>query len=989
MPFRPLSPKPDFVSIEKEILKFWEGRKIFKKLVEKNRGKKKFSFLDGPITANNPMGIHHAWGRTYKDLFCRYKAMCGFDQRYQNGFDCQGLWVEVEVEKELGFRSKKDIERFGIEKFVEKCKERVRKFSQIQTQQSIRLGQWMDWENSYYTMSDENNYTIWFFLKKCAERGWIYKGEDVVPWCPRCGTAISQHEIVTEGYKEITHKAIYLVLPLLDEDAHLFVWTTTPWTLTANVACAVHPELTYVKVLVGDKILYLLEDRLSALNIPVSQVRERLKGRELLGRRYSGPFDELNVQKDIPHKVIPWEEVSSEEGTGIVHIAPGCGKEDYLLGKEYSLPVIAPIDEDGNFLPEYSFLSGKNAKKAEEEILQNLKEKKVLYKVELYRHRYPVCWRCGTELLFRLVPEWYIAMGEVREKIMAVAKQVRWLPEFGLERELDWLRNMEDWLISKKRYWGLALPIWECHCGHWTVIGGKEELKEKTVSGWEKFEGKSPHRPWVDYVKIRCEQCGSLVSRIPDVGNPWLDAGIVPFSTLNYLKDRKYWSDWFPFDFATESFPGQFRNWFYAILTMSAVLEETTPVKTILGYALLKDEKGEDMHKSKGNVIWFDEAVERVGADPLRWIFVSHNPFENLLFGWKSVDETKRKLLTLWNVYSFFFTYAEIDKFSPQREEVPVSQRSPLDRWILSRLFGLIKLVRERLDDYDPAPVPNLIEKFVDDLSLWYIRRSRRRFWKSENDQDKLCAYQTLYLCLLNLTKILAPIMPFFAEEMYQRLVREGGGGDLESVHLDDFPEYKEEMRSYQLEEDMALVRNLVSLGHSLREKMKIKVRLPLAEGVFFLPEDKIDRIKNYEDLLREELNLKVLKFQKASEEVFRNYPEEALAFIEDCGVYISGEVSPELEREGLARELVRRIQALRKEAGFYVTDRIQIYFRGEEEVKRVIQEYNSYIAQETLAVEIEEGDRGGDIKKEIFIETRTKEKSEKMKVELTLIRVK
>ncbi|MEO0099233.1 MAG: isoleucine--tRNA ligase [candidate division WOR-3 bacterium] len=980
MPYQPLPSLPDWVGIEKRILSFWEERKIFKKLMAKNRGKKKFSFLDGPITANNPMGVHHAWGRTYKDLFLRYKAMKGFDQRYQNGFDCQGLWVEVEVEKELGFKSKRDIERYGIERFVEKCKERVKKYSAIQTQQSIRLGQWMDWENSYYTMSDENNYHIWFFLKECHKRGWIYKGEDVVPWCPRCGTAISQHEIVTEGYQELTHKSLFLTFPLRGEEGtFLLVWTTTPWTLTSNVACAVHPELNYVKVKLGDdgKYYYLLEERLSALNIPESAVLERVKGERLVGRLYLGPFDELPPQKGIIHKVIPWEEVSATEGTGIVHIAPGCGKEDYLLGKEFSLPVIAPIDEEGNFLSDYSFLSGKNAQAVEEEIINSLREKGFLYKVEPYTHRYPVCWRCGTELLFRLVPEWYIAMAELREKIMAVAKEVRWIPEYGLERELDWLKNMEDWLISKKRYWGLALPIWECSCGSFTVIGGKEELKERAVLGWERFEGHSPHRPWVDYVKIRCEKCGDVVSRIPDVGNPWLDAGIVPFSTLNYLKDRKYWQEWFPFDFITESFPGQFRNWFYAILAMSTVLENRAPVKTILGYALLKDEKGEDMHKSKGNVIWFDEAVEKISADVLRWIFVSHNPTENLLFGWRLGEETKKRLLTLWNVYSFFFTYATIDKFSPPGEEIPLKERPLLDRWILSRLMALVKEVTEHLDDYDPAPVPREIERFVDDLSLWYIRRSRRRFWKSENDQDKISAYQTLYTCLLNLTKIIAPIMPFLAEELYQRLVRDVLPDAPESIHLNDFPEYQEALRDEKLEEEMAIVRNLVSLGRALREKFKLKVRMPLSEGIFFLPEDKIPALKNYEELLKEELNLKSSQFL-SKERYLSSYPKEQIMADEDLAVYLPKEVPPELELEGLARELIRRIQALRKEAGFQVTDRIFLYFSTEGKLKEAIEKHSQYIAQETLAVKVEEGKKGG-ISKEMTIKG--------MKVEITLSR--
>ncbi len=859
------------------------------------------------------------------------------------------------------------------------------KYSAIQTKQSIRLGQWMDWENSYYTMSDTNNYTIWYFLKKCHEKNWIYKGEDVVPWCPRCGTAISQHEIVTEGYKEMIHKGIYLRFPLKDEKAYLLVLTTTPWTLTANTACACHPELIYVKVEIENHFYYLLSDRVKPLGIPEGAIKERLKGSELVGRIYFGPFDELPLQKGVVHKVIPWKDVSATEGTGIVHIAPGCGKEDYILGKENSLSVIVPIDEEGKFLPNFPPFSGRSVKETEEEILKDLKAKGILYRVEDYLHRYPVCWRCGTELLFRLVPEWYIRMDELRYQIMEVAKKIRWIPEFGLKQELDWLANMEDWLISKERYWGLALPIYECACGHFMVIGSKEELKERAVSGWEKFEGKSPHRPWVDYVKIRCEKCQEAVSRIPDVGNPWLDAGIVPFSTLNYLEDRDYWAEWFPFDFITESFPGQFRNWFYSILAMSTVLEGKPPVKTIFGYALLKDERGEDMHKSKGNVIWFDEAAEKISADLLRWIFISAPPFENLLFGYSLAHEKRRKLLTMWNVLSFFFTYAEIDHFLPKKDcAIPISKRPPLDRWIISRLQGLIKFTTERLEDYDPAPVPKAIERFVDDLSLWYIRRSRRRFWKSQADWDKLSAYSTLYEVLVDLIKICAPIMPFFTEEIYQRLVKDVLPEAPESVHLTDFPEYKEELRDYKLEEEMAVVRRLVSLGHTLRERMRVKVRIPLPKGDFFLPEDELAEIKKYEDLIKEELNIKEAVFHKKGEEKDLA-KEEFFAADFDYGVFLPCEISPELEREGLARELVRRIQSLRKEAGFMVTDRIEIYYTTADKLRMTINEHKSYISQETLAVKIEEGERDGEIKKEIEIPSVG---NEKIKAKITLKRV-
>ncbi|HVH32396.1 MAG TPA: class I tRNA ligase family protein, partial [bacterium] len=612
--FRPVPSKVDFPALEREILAWWTAQDILGKYLRRNeRAKERWSFLDGPITANNPMGVHHAWGRTYKDLFQRYKTMGGFRQRYQNGFDCQGLWVEVNVERDLGFRSKRDIEKFGVGPFVNLCKERVLTYAAQIGEQSVRLGMWMDWEDpallrqlaekmrldpaqrltvpgrhgpvsgtveqlvgrlgspqlggSYYTFSDENNYEIWAFLKQCWERGMVYKGHDVMPWCPRCSTGISEHEIVTEGYQEITHPGLFVRFPLKEHPQRaLLVWTTTPWTLTSNVAAAVHPDLTYAVVRSHDEELVLAEGTLSVLRGDYTVV-ERLPGKQLVGMRYAGPFDDLPPQQGVEHRVIPWIAVGAEEGTGIVHIAPGAGAEDFALGKEHGLPVIAPIDEFGVFTDKFGWLAGQRTAEAATPIIEHLRRTGRLYKVESYTHRYPVCWRCETELVFRLVDEWFIAMDPIRQPLIAVTKRIRWIPEFGLDRELDWLRNMHDWMISKKRYWGLALPIYECKaCGDVQVIGSAEELRSRAVEGWDAFAGHSPHRPWVDAVKIRCAKCGATVSRILDVGNPWLDAGIVSFSTLNYLTDPKAWRQWYPANFITESFPGQYRNWFYSLL---------------------------------------------------------------------------------------------------------------------------------------------------------------------------------------------------------------------------------------------------------------------------------------------------------------------------------------------------------------------------------------------------------------------------------------
>ncbi|MCH2312272.1 MAG: class I tRNA ligase family protein, partial [SAR202 cluster bacterium] len=632
--FKSVNPKVDFIELEANINNWWNENNIVKKYLSKNDdSSKRFSFIDGPITANNRMGVHHAWGRTYKDLYQRFKTMQGYKQRYQNGFDGQGLWIEVEVEKELGFKSKRDIESYGIDKFVEMCKQRVIKFSDIQTEQSKQLAYWMDWDNSYHTMSDENNYTIWHFLKRCYEKGWLYEGTDVMPWCPRCGTGLSEHEIVTEGYQEIVHPGLFVRFPLktLDnkhtEQQSMLIWTTTPWTLSSNIAAAVNPDLTYVRVLAetnqgaDEEILYLAKGRAKESLKGKFQILNELKGHELVGREYNSPFAELPVQKGVKHRVISWDDVSEDEGTGIVHIAPGAGKEDFALSKPEGLQVIAPLDETGVFIDGFDWLTGKSVYEVNEQIFDNLKSKGVFYHLEKYKHRYPVCWRCNSELVFRLVNEWFISMKDLRHKIADITKNIKWIPAFGLQRELDWLKNMDDWMVSKKRYWGLALPIYKCECGNFDVIGSEKELKQRAVSGWSKFDGKTPHRPWIDFVEIECSLCGKQISRIKDVGNPWLDAGIVPFSTLGYRNDRDNWKEWFPADWISESFPGQFRNWFYSLLTMSTVLENIEPTKAIFSYALMRDEKGAEMHKSKGNAIWFEDAAEKMGVDAMRWLY--------------------------------------------------------------------------------------------------------------------------------------------------------------------------------------------------------------------------------------------------------------------------------------------------------------------------------------------------------------------------------
>ncbi len=938
----------NFPETEHNILKFWEEKKIFQKLRDKNsKSKKRFSYLDGPITANNPMGVHHAWGRTYKDMIRRYKAMQGFDQTYQNGFDCQGLWVEVEVEKELGFKNKKDIEAYGIDKFIEKCKERVMKYSGIQTEQSKRLGQWMDWENSYFTMSDENNYAIWHFLKKCWEKGYLYKGHDSVPWCPRCGTAISQHEISTEEYKEVVHDSIYFKLPIVGRDNEfLLVWTTTPWTLPANIAVAVDEKIEYVLVQNEKGKFWVAKDLAENIFGDDAKFTKTVKGKELVGLKYIWAFDDLPRVKEVSqknpdkfHTVIATDNqimpITVTEGTGLVHTAVSAGVEDFKLGQKLGLPLIEVIGEDASYLDGLGEFSGKNAKRDPKVILDYLvaedaKGNNWVFKIEAYKHRYPACWRCKTELVWRVVDEWYISMEKLREPLMEITKKITWIPGFGLDRELDWIKNMHDWLISKKRYWGLALPIYECQeCKTFEVIGSKEELQKRAVEGWDEFEGQSPHRPFVDEVKIKCKKCKKSVSRIKDVGNPWLDAGIVPFSTLKYFTDKKYWKKWFPAHLVSESLPGQFKNWFYSLLVMSAVLEDTNPIETVFGYASVKDEKGEEMHKSKGNAIWFDDGVEKIGADPMRWMYMRHNPEDNFNFGYLAADEVKRKLLVLQNVYTFFTTYVK-------KEEFPVSAdfgapKSALDKWIVSKMEHLVVLVEFSSDKYDITKAVNAMEDFfINDLSLWYVRRSRKRFHETSPDRKE--AIETLYYVLLNTAKIIAPVMPFFAEQMYQSLKTEEMS---ESVHLQDWPKDSGNT-DLDLEQKMDDVRNIVTLALAQRNAKAIKVRQPLASLKI-----KNQKLKNLSedllDLVKDEVNVKEIVFDGTIE------GEVELDLV----------ITQDLKDEGTLRDIVRDVQAQRKEAQLKPEDKISVQISASDSVAELLEKNKLTLLKEMRATEI------------------------------------
>ncbi len=1081
--FKKVKNQIDFIELEHEILKFWEENQIFNKLVSKNEGNEPWSFMDGPITANNPMGVHHAWGRSLKDIFQRFHAMKGHDLRYQNGFDCQGLWVEVEVEKELGFKSKKDIEDFGIEKFVNMCKDRVTKFSKIQTEQSKRLGYWMDWDNSYYTMSDENNYTIWGFLKKLFDEGKIYRGTDVVPWSGRSGTSYSQMEII-EGRKLVAHRSVFVKFPLVDrENEYLLVWTTTPWTLTSNIAAAVNVNLNYIKLQASDgSIYYFAEENLKFARLDKQfkdkkqwikgvpklktieqifnerggyKVLEKIKGSELVGLKYQGPFDQLEVQ-NIPggypftneklekegitaidcHKVIDGGKdnvgndiVVAGEGTGIVHMATGCGAIDNKIGKKNNLVEIAPLNDEAKYLEGFGFLTGKTAtsESTRDEIIQYLKENNFLLYQEDYPHVYPHCWRSGDELVYRSVDEWYINM-DWRDNIKKVVGDINWIPEWGHDREMEWLENMGDWMISKKRFWGLALPIWVFEDKSFYVIGSKEELEELAVEGFEEFKNHSPHRPWIDKVKIRHPETGLIGTRIPDVGNPWLDAGIVPYSTLKYNSDKEYWKKWFPPDFVVECFPGQFRNWFYSLLAMSTMLEQKAPFKTLLGHALVKDETGRDMHKSWGNAIWFEDAAEKMGVDVMRWLYASQNPEHNLLFGYGIADEVRKKIITLWNTYYFFVTYANLDDFDPNKVNVDESDYTILDKWISSKMNEFINDSKNYYEKFEVYKLMQESSIVLDHLSNWYIRRNRRRFWKSENDNDKNAAYLTLYNALITYTKIMAPIIPFITEEIYGNLSKES-----ESIHLTSFPEYDKSNTNESIIKEIDDIINIVNLSRSARNKANIKVRQPLSTLNIYAKDDISETINRNQKQIKEELNVKEINIvdnvssilsykikpnfallsQKYSsdmkliinslnqsnqsdlikqiesdkkieisinsENIEINEEELIIEEIPNNGLCVNGnrdfkigldvEITEDLKMEGIIRDLIRQIQNLRKKSNLNVSDRIEFAFLGNQKIHDSIEKFKDYLMNETLIELISEDVEKLDFKEDFTID--------------------
>ncbi|MGI8862135.1 MAG: isoleucine--tRNA ligase [Gaiellaceae bacterium] len=998
--------KPDHNLLELEILERWEREGTFEKLRELNREGPRFSFVDGPITANNPMGVHHAWGRTLKDVFQRYKALQGFHQRYQNGFDCQGLWVEVEVERALGLNSKREIEEYGLAEFAERCKERVAKFSEVITEQSRRLGMWMDWDADYYTFTDTNIEYIWRFLKTVHERGWLYQGHRSTVWCPRCGTSISQHEIFAGEYRELEHPSLYVRFPLKAREGEaLSVWTTTPWTLPANVAAAVNPTADYGLRKNGDWVA-------TALYPDESFVRGALGG-ELVGLEYEGPFDHLPAQEGVVHRVIPWDDVALDEGTGIVHIAPGAGAEDFELSRIHDLPVLAPLDEAGRMLPGFGF-DGLASDEVADPVIHDLRHRGLLVEAGKVVHRYPTCWRCGTPLVFRVVDDWFISAEEIRQPMLDANATVEWTPAFYSKRMDDWLRNMGDWNISRKRYFGLPLPFYPCDdCSTLTVIGSREELEERALSGLDQLQ--ELHRPWIDGVAVACSGCGKEVRRVPEVGDAWLDAGIVPLATLGWenpefvshgyatgagkglttadLPDHAHWEKWFPANWVSEM-REQIRLWFYSISFMSVTLTGRSPYERVLTYEKLLDETGREMHRSWGNAIAVDDAFDRMGADVMRWQFSSQPPNQNLLFGFGPANEIKRRLLTLWNSAKFLTDYANIQGWQPIVDDLvsgPGGELQPLDRWLVARTNAFVEEATGAYESWLTVNVVRGFDEFVEDLSNWYIRRSRRRFW----DGDEM-AFRTLWYGLVQGVRVVAPVMPLLADHLWRELTVPCEDAP-ESVFLAGWPEVP--APDAALVAEVAELRRVVELGRQARSAAGVNLRQPLralvVEGaplaeahldevleelrvkeVVFGPVEASElRVKPNLRLLGPKLGAELVSVRTAleagefeelggggfrsaghdlsAEEVLverRGKEGWSVAASDGVTVALDSRLDEELVREGRVYDLIHRVNSMRKEAGLELTDRIGLTL---PESDRDLLEHSEWIARETLAVSV------------------------------------
>src|SRR5919109_1499199 len=1016
--FKPVSPKLNVTSMEENVLKFWKQAEIFKKTVEQRQGGPEYVFYEGPPTANGKPGVHHVLARAFKDMFPRYKIMRGYHVSRRGGWDTHGLPVEIEVEKQLGFNNKQQIEEYGIDKFNDLCKKSVFTYIQDWEKLTDRIAFWVDLEDAYVTYTNDYIESVWWILKNFWDKDLLYKGYKVVPYCPRCGTPLSDHEVAL-GYDEATDPSVFVRMPLVDQpDVSLLVWTTTPWTLPGNVAVAAHPDVDYViveRTNNGSKEKLVLAKSLvqKVFGDEEVLVLETLKGKKLNGVKYHPLFTFLPPDKPA-YYVVLGDFVTTEDGTGLVHMAPAFGAEDMDMARGQNFSGLITLFPDGAFIPGVKPWRGVFVKDADPFIVEDLKARGLLFKSEAYTHTYPFCWRCHTPLLYYARESWYIRTSAYRDRLVELNNTINWVPEHTKQGRFgNWLANNIDWALSRERYWGTPLPIWECEsCKHREAIGSVQELSEKAGRDLSDLD---LHRPYVDEVHWDCPECGGTqsVTRVPDLIDVWFDSGSMPVAQWHYpFENKEKFEEQFPADYICEAVD-QTRGWFYSLHAISTLLFGEISFKNVLSLGLILDGEGQKMSKSKGNIIAPWDVLNAHGADAFRWyLYTATPPGNERRFSSELVGEVIRSFtLTLWNVYTFFVTYANLDK--PTVTTLPIAT-SDLDRWLLSELNVLVRDVTEAYEHYDVPNATRPIEAFVEKMSTWYLRRSRRRFWKSESDSDKQAAYSTLYTALVTIAKLLAPSMPFLADELYQNLVRSVDTAAPESVHLAAWPEALPEMIDESLNRDMELVMRLVSLGHSARQKANRKVRQPLAEAAFSVGNTSERKaVETYADLFKDELNVKQVRLLDSATEAISHrvkplpkqlgqkygnkfpaiqktilamnaeeaahvllegkplkvqvngqsydiLPEEvevkALAkegfAVAEEGAYVAAlitELTPELVREGLAREFVRRVQDLRKTADLDVADRIELFVDASAGLKSAIEAHQEYITAETL----------------------------------------
>ena len=1019
--YKKVSTDMNFVEREKQVEKFWEDNQIFEKSMKVREGNPSYVFYDGPPTANGKPHIGHVETRVIKDMIPRYRTMKGYQVPRKAGWDTHGLPVELEVEKKLGLDGKDQIEKYGVEPFIEQCKESVWKYEGMWEDFSHTVGFWADMKNPYVTYHNDYIESEWWALKEIWKKGLLYEGHKIVPYCPRCGTPLSSHE-VAQGYKDVKERSAVVRFKVKGEDAYILAWTTPPWTLPSNVALCVNPDEDYVKVTSKGYTYYMAAALVDTVLGEGAEILEHYQGKDLEFKEYEPlfPYAEKRIGNKKAYYVVCDTYVTLTDGTGVVHIAPAFGEDDSKVGHRYDLPFVQLVNEKGEMTEETPW-AGTFCKKADMAVLQALEDKDLLFDAPLFEHSYPHCWRCDTPLIYYARETWFIRMTAVKEDLIRNNNTINWIPEsIGKGRFGDWLENVQDWGLSRNRYWGTPLPVWQCECGHQDCIGSIEELKEKADNCPDDIE---LHRPYIDAVTIKCPKCGKEMHRVPEVIDCWFDSGSMPFAQHHYpFENKETFEKQFPAQFISEAVD-QTRGWFYSLLAISTLLFNKAPYENVIVLGLVQDENGQKMSKSKGNAVDPFDALQTYGADAIRWYFyTSSAPWLPSRFAGKTVVEGQRKFMgTLWNTYAFFVLYANIDNFDATKYSLEYDKLAVMDKWLLSRLESTVKAVDDNLANYRIPEAAKALQSFVDDMSNWYVRRSRERFWAKGMEQDKINAYMTLYTALVTVAKAAAPMIPFMTEDIYQNLVKSIDASAPESIHLCDFPEVHENWIDPKMEEDMADLLEIVVMGRAARNTANIKNRQPI--GTMYVKSE-FQLSEFYKEIIEDELNVKEVVFKddiadfisysfkpqmrtvgpkygkllnkikttlseldgnkamaelKSTGELKLDIDGQEIVLLEEdllidmaqmegyvsesdhtITVVLDTNLTPELIEEGFVRELVSKIQTMRKEAGFEVMDKIRVYAKDNDKIVSIMKNHDDEIKSEVLAEEIVTGETKG-----------------------------